>query len=334
MTSRGSIADSLAACLLAYLSSAQLRKVLEVGSYDMIMFKGGNRFLMVARQCGEQNGERYYLFDFTEPLLSKTLITKEGILLVDIMPHGTTINSDTYVANLKKLQARLSLLTTSGEAGCSAIARQRTAICQSQDHRPGQKIRIDNTETSALQSELAPCDYHLCGKLKDPFAERDDSLAQAAKEWLRCVGPDFYRAGLQALDTKLLQNAVPESYDCTFDTNSEILFVKWDDNRCVHVGSKCDVGASASRWDRNISDNPVFRDLRIPLHAVTVYYIVDCDAVAYIDMQQNFLFPEMKKMEMELQIIFQQGGTPSHFVNHVREELNHRFPDRWNGRNS
>ncbi|KAJ4447701.1 hypothetical protein ANN_09709 [Periplaneta americana] len=30
------------------------------------------------------------------------------LLLVDIMPHGTTINSDAYVATLKKLQVRLS----------------------------------------------------------------------------------------------------------------------------------------------------------------------------------------------------------------------------------
>ncbi|KAJ4450091.1 hypothetical protein ANN_01498 [Periplaneta americana] len=33
--------------------------------------------------------------------------TKE-LLLVDIMPHGTNINSDGYVATLKKLQVRLS----------------------------------------------------------------------------------------------------------------------------------------------------------------------------------------------------------------------------------
>ncbi|KAJ4445027.1 hypothetical protein ANN_06826 [Periplaneta americana] len=32
----------------------------------------------------------------------------EGLLLVDVMPHGTTINSDGYVATLKKLQVRLS----------------------------------------------------------------------------------------------------------------------------------------------------------------------------------------------------------------------------------
>ncbi|KAJ4445952.1 hypothetical protein ANN_12638 [Periplaneta americana] len=71
-----------------------------------------------------------------------------------------------------------------------------------------------------------------------------------------------------------------------------------------------------------ISYSFVFRDLRNPFHAV-----------AYIDMLQNFLFPQMQQMEMELQIIFQQDGAPSHFANHVREELNHRFPDRWIGRN-
>ncbi|KAJ4444656.1 hypothetical protein ANN_06452 [Periplaneta americana] len=36
------------------------------------------------------------------------LITKEGLLLVDIMPHRSIINSDAYVAALKKLKARLS----------------------------------------------------------------------------------------------------------------------------------------------------------------------------------------------------------------------------------
>ncbi|KAJ4451813.1 hypothetical protein ANN_03287 [Periplaneta americana] len=33
---------------------------------------------------------------------------QKGLLLVDTMPHGTTINSDGYVANLKKLLVRLS----------------------------------------------------------------------------------------------------------------------------------------------------------------------------------------------------------------------------------
>ncbi|KAJ4433673.1 hypothetical protein ANN_15984 [Periplaneta americana] len=48
--------------------------------------------------------------------MATVVFDSEGLLLVDIMPHGTTINSD--------------------------------------------------------GPELAPCDYHLFGKLKDPFTER------------------------------------------------------------------------------------------------------------------------------------------------------------------
>ncbi|KAJ4438298.1 hypothetical protein ANN_14237 [Periplaneta americana] len=41
-------------------------------------------------------------------LKEKKVLAEEGLLLVDIMPHGSTINSDGYVATLKKLQVRLS----------------------------------------------------------------------------------------------------------------------------------------------------------------------------------------------------------------------------------
>ncbi|KAJ4432491.1 hypothetical protein ANN_21111 [Periplaneta americana] len=45
----------------------------------------------------------------TSPSDGRITINK-GLLLVDIMPHGTTINSDGYVATLKKLKVRLSLV--------------------------------------------------------------------------------------------------------------------------------------------------------------------------------------------------------------------------------
>ena len=36
-----------------------------------------------------------------------TVFFNSGLLLVDIMPQGTTLNSDAYVATLKKLRTRL-----------------------------------------------------------------------------------------------------------------------------------------------------------------------------------------------------------------------------------
>ncbi|KAJ4450163.1 hypothetical protein ANN_01570 [Periplaneta americana] len=41
-------------------------------------------------------------------VMATVFFDSEGLLLVDIMPHGTTINSDGHVATLKKLQVRVS----------------------------------------------------------------------------------------------------------------------------------------------------------------------------------------------------------------------------------
>jgi hypothetical protein len=38
-------------------------------------------------------------------VMATVFFDSEGLLLVDIMPQGTTINSDAYVVTLKKLQA-------------------------------------------------------------------------------------------------------------------------------------------------------------------------------------------------------------------------------------
>jgi hypothetical protein len=49
---------------------------------------------------------------------------------------------------------------------------------------------------------VAPSDYDLFGKLKESLRGtrfEDDALITAAKRWLRRAGPEFYRAGIQAL---------------------------------------------------------------------------------------------------------------------------------------
>jgi hypothetical protein len=52
--------------------------------------------------------------------------------------------------------------------------------------------------------DVVTSDYHLFGKLKESlrgtrFEDGDDALIKATKRWLRRAGPEFYRAGIQAL---------------------------------------------------------------------------------------------------------------------------------------
>ncbi|KAJ4450237.1 hypothetical protein ANN_01656 [Periplaneta americana] len=106
--------------------------------------------------------------------MATVFFDSEGLLLVDIMPHGTTINSDGYVATLKKLQVRLSRIRRHREKQDVLLLHDNAQPYVS--HKTTDQIRKFGKTTlkhSPYSPELAPCDYHLFGKLKDLFAERD-----------------------------------------------------------------------------------------------------------------------------------------------------------------
>ncbi|KAJ4432976.1 hypothetical protein ANN_15233 [Periplaneta americana] len=129
-------------------------------------------------------------------------VDRKGLLLVDIMPHGTTINSDAYVATLKKLQARLNHVRPDREKQDVLLLHNNARPHVS--HKTTDQIRKLGWTTlkpPPSSPDLAPCSYHLFGKLKESLRgtrfEDDDFLVHAAKEWFKHVGPDFYCACIQ-----------------------------------------------------------------------------------------------------------------------------------------
>ncbi|KAJ4444731.1 hypothetical protein ANN_06528 [Periplaneta americana] len=74
----------------------------------------------------------------------------EGLLLVDIMPHGTTINSDAYMATLKKLQARLSRVRSHRQKQDVLVLHDNVQSPTSlygirfRIFRIGEKVNVDN----------------------------------------------------------------------------------------------------------------------------------------------------------------------------------------------
>ena len=53
--------------------------------------------------------------------------------------------------------------------------------------------------------------------------------------------------------------------------------------------------------------------------------------IAYLDMLQNYLFPQLNELQSQ-DFIWQQDGDPTHCLHHVRDWLNDVFPQRWIGR--
>ena len=53
--------------------------------------------------------------------------------------------------------------------------------------------------------------------------------------------------------------------------------------------------------------------------------------ISYLDMLQNYLFPQLNEFEPQ-DFIWQQDGAPPRFLHNLRDWLNDVVPQRWIGR--
>jgi hypothetical protein len=96
--------------------------------------------------------------------MATVFFDSEGLLLVGIMSQGTTINSDIYLATLKKLQARLS----------HARPHRQKHVLLLHDTHVSRKTKEEITKLGwttlphpPYSLNVAPFDYHLFCKLKE-----------------------------------------------------------------------------------------------------------------------------------------------------------------------
>ena len=105
-------------------------------------------------------------------VMATEFFNSEGLLLVDIMPYGIIISSGTYMATIKKLQARLCRVRPrrigrSGRSGkfCCCMTMPRSLV----SHKTTGEIRkIGCTilKHPRYSPYLTLCNYHLFRKVK------------------------------------------------------------------------------------------------------------------------------------------------------------------------
>ena len=128
----------------------------------------------------------------------------EGVLLVDIMQPGTTINSNAYVQTLKKLQGQLRCVRPHRQRedvfllhdnACPHVSRQTIDVIQ--------KLGWTVLPHPPYSPDLAPSDYHLFGKLKDELRgtrfDNNEDLVTAVKQWFKRARSEFYPTGIHDL---------------------------------------------------------------------------------------------------------------------------------------
>lgn len=143
----------------------------------------------------------------TQPSAGKVMCTvfwdRKGVIHVEFLERGETVNSDRYIETLTKLRNRIYRVRNE---------KKETFVLQHDNARPHTSMKTTSTLAKfgwtvlphpPYSPDLAPSDFHLFGPLKDGLRGQhfpdDDAVITAVKQWLRSAGADFYERGIQAL---------------------------------------------------------------------------------------------------------------------------------------
>jgi histone-lysine N-methyltransferase SETMAR len=129
---------------------------------------------------------------------------RHGVILVEFMPKGTTINAASYCATLTNLrhaiQNKRRGLLTRGVLLLHDNARPHTAA-QTQDLITS--FGWEQLDHPPYSPDLAPSDFHLFTHLKRFLGgqrfDDDDSVKEAVKQWFNAQAESFYDDGIQKL---------------------------------------------------------------------------------------------------------------------------------------
>ena len=142
------------------------------------------------------------------PSMKKIMATvfwdTQGVLLVDFLPNGQTINGNRYILTLERLKRavrrkRLGLqdnqiLLQHDNARPHAALRTQEAI---------QKLGWTTLPHPPYSPDLAPSDYHLFGKLKKSLCGNHygsvDAVKRAVQAWIKHTPVAFFEKGIMDL---------------------------------------------------------------------------------------------------------------------------------------
>ena len=137
-------------------------------------------------------------------IMATVFLDSQGVILVDILPKGQTINSEVDIETLRKLKAKIRRVWPNLDMA--------NMLLQYDNARPHTSIRTMETITSfgwtviphrPYSPDLAPSDYPLFGPMKEGLRGNrygnDNEVKTAVLNWLRHQPAEFYNTGIHVL---------------------------------------------------------------------------------------------------------------------------------------
>ena len=119
------------------------------------------------RYVQQFNIQQFYVLPSAGKVMCTVFWDRKGVILLDFLEPGQTINSDRYIATLTKLKARISRVRPE---------KKTTFLLQNDNARPHTSLKtvehFANLGWTVLTHppyslDLAPSDFHLFGTMKD-----------------------------------------------------------------------------------------------------------------------------------------------------------------------
>jgi len=164
------------------------------------------QFLRWKHTCSQERKKCKQTFS-TRNIMCTAFWDREGVLLVEFLPQGATINSAVYCETLKKLRRAIQNKRR-GMLSDTIILLHDNALphsdAQTQDLITS--FKWEQMDQPPYSSDLSPSDYHLFvhrkkflgGKRFDDF----DDMKDAVQKWLTSQAAAFYEEGIQKLVTR------------------------------------------------------------------------------------------------------------------------------------
>lgn len=133
---------------------------------------------------------------------------RKGLLLIDFLPHGKTVNSDRYCNTLRKLRR---VIQNRRRGRLSSGVRLLHDNARPHVSRQTQEL-LTNFDWTIVphppySPDLAPSDYHLFPKLKEHLGGQrfstDDEVKEEVTRFLKGLAAEFYNMGIEKLEHRL-----------------------------------------------------------------------------------------------------------------------------------
>ena len=132
---------------------------------------------------------------------------RQGVLLVEFLPQGTTINSAVYCEMLKKLRHAIQNKRHGMLSATILLLHDnaRPHFAAQTQSRPHHFIYVgtNGPPPPPYSPDMVPSDYHLFLHLKKFLGckqfDNDNGLKDAVQKWLTSQAAAFYEEGIQKL---------------------------------------------------------------------------------------------------------------------------------------